>query len=350
MKDVKTLGIDLAKNIFQLHGVNKKGRCVLKRRVSRNKLAEAVAKLPTCLIGMEACGSAHYWARKFQSMGHTVKLMSPQFVKPYVKSNKNDMNDAEGICEAVGRPLMRFVPIKQIDQQDMLLIHRARELAIKQRTAQSNQIRGLLAEYGVILPKGLKSLREFLPTLLGKLPEDLPGELSEASREIFSLLYNQFKRLDKPVKLYDKKLKQQAFQDPRCQALLAIEGVGEITATAVVATIGSGHEFKNGREVSAWLGLVPKQHSSGGKNRLSGISKRGDGYVRKLLIHGGRSVVKTCDKKPDKRSCWLKDKKDRCGANKAAVAIANKNARIIWAMLTTGEMYRKSIIEQAIAA
>lgn len=349
MNNINTLGIDLAKNIFQLHGVNKMGKCILKRKVTRGKLAQVIAKLPPCLIGMEACGSAHYWARKFQTMGHTVKLMSPQFVKPYVKSNKNDMNDAEGICEAVGRPTMRFVPIKQIDQQDMLLVHRARELVVKQRTAQGNQIRGLLAEYGIILSKKLKSIREMLPTLLEKLPEDLPGELSEASREIFILLYKQFKRLDKQVKLYDKKLKQQASQDPRCQALLDIEGVGEITATAVVATIGSGHEFKNGREVSAWLGLVPKQHSSGDKTRLSGISKRGDGYIRKLLIHGGRSVVKTCDKKTDKRSCWLKDKKDRCGANKAAVAIANKNARIIWAMLTTGEMYRKLIIEQAAA-
>jgi transposase len=350
MKHVKTLGIDLAKNIFQLHGVDKMGRCVLKRRVARSKLAEVIVKLPPCLIGMEACSGAHYWARKFQAMGHTVKLMAPQFVKPYVKSNKNDANDAEGICEAVSRPRMKFVPIKQIDQQDMLLIHRARELTIKQRTAQSNQIRGLLAEYGVILPKGLKPLRELLPTLLEKLPGELPGELSEASREIFILLYKQFKRLDKQVKVYDKKLKHQASQDARCQALLSIEGVGEITATAMVATIGSGHDFKNGREVSAWIGLVPKQHSSGNTIKLSGISKRGDRYLRKLLIHGGRSVVKTCDKKTDKRSRWLKDKKDRCGANKAAVAIANKNARIIWAMLTTGEAYRKPVVEQPVAA
>lgn len=338
MKDIKTIGIDLAKNIFQIHGLDSQGKCVLRKRLPRVKLAEFIAQLTPCLIGMEACGGAHYWARKFEGMGHTVKLMSPQFVKPYVKSNKSDQNDSEGIAEAVARPTMKFVPIKQVEQQDMLLVHRARELVIKQRTAQSNQIRGLLAEYGIIVAKGLCPLRKQFPVIL----ENTNGELTEFSREIFRQLYEQLKMLDERVKEYDRKLIVMAKQDPRCQMLLDIEGVGDITATAMVATLGDGHAFSRGREVAAWLGLVPRQHSSGDKTRLLGISKRGDGYVRKLLIHGARSVVRNCDHKTDRRSVWVKDKKDRCGANRAAVALANKNARIIGAMLVTGECYRRS--------
>lgn len=345
MKNITTLGIDLAKNVFQLHGVNRAGKCVLKKRISRAKLAEFIAKLPPCLIGMEACGGAHHWARTFQAMGHTVKLMAPQFVKPYVKSNKNDRNDSEAICEAVSRPHMKFVPIKTIEQQNMLMIHRARELVIKQRTAQSNEIRGLLAEYGVILPKGLAHIRKELCSILESMVEMLGVAL-----KVITSMYEQFKHLDEAVKKYDLELKRQANQDSRCKALLEIEGVGEITATAMVASIGDGKNFKNGREVSAWLGLVPKQSSSGDKIKLLGISKRGDRYLRKLLIHGGRSAVRACATKEDARSLWIQDKKRRGGENKAAVALANKNARIIWAMLATGEAYRKPVIKQQKAA
>jgi transposase len=337
MSNIRVLGIDLAKDIFQLHGTDSKGHRVLTKRLSRGKLIEYMANTPPCLIGIEACGSAHYWARTFAAQGHTVKMMAPQFVKPYVKSNKNDARDAEGIAEAVTRPTMRFVPIKGIEQQDILLLHRVRELAMKQRTAHSNQIRGLLAEYGVVIAKGLSHLE--------KLPEILEREKSKLSRvtvDTFLQLHEQLKIDTKQVEDYDKKIKHHAATDPRCIAIQEIEGVGPITASAIVATISDPSVFKNGREVSAWLGLVPKQHSSGNKIVLGGITKRGDRYIRKLLIHGARSVVKVCENKTDKRSQWVADKKQRCGYNKASVAVANKNARIIWAVLATGESYRKA--------
>jgi transposase len=338
MKNIKVLGIDLAKNVFQLHGTNLKGKRVLGKRLSREKLVEFVANIPPCLIGIEACMGAHYWARTFEKMGHIVKIMSPQFVKPYVMANKNDRNDARGIAEAVTRPNMKFVPIKKIEQQDMLLLHRTRELIVKQKTAQSNQIRGLLAEYGIVIPKGLSQIK-ILPEILEKNND----KLTIRSKEIFMRLHEQFKALDAQLSIYNKELEIFVSQDEQCQEILKIEGIGPITASAVIATISDAKMFKNGREVSAWLGLTPKQNSSGDKTRLTGISKRGDRYVRALLIHGARSIVKNCDKKTDKRSQWIIDKKHRCGYNKAAVALANKNARIIWAILATGECYRKSV-------
>jgi len=336
MKNVTALGIDLAKNVFQLHGADAKGRCVLRKRLSREKLSDFMSNLPPCLIGIEASTGAHYWARLFERMGHEVKIMAPQFVKPYIKSNKNDSNDAAGIAEAVTRPGMRFVPIKQIEQQDVLLSHRARELAVKQRTAQANQIRGLLAEYGIILTKGINQIR--------KVPEVLDtykANLTVKSTIVFNRLYDQFKIYDTQVKTFDKEIEIEANQDMRCKEIMAIEGIGPLTASAIVATIGDPKLFKNGREVSAWLGLVPKQYSSGNKIRLSGISKRGDRYVRTLLIHGARTVLKYCENKNDPRSIWLKNKKNRSNYNIAAVALANKNARVIWSMLATGECYRK---------
>jgi transposase len=335
MKNIKILGIDLAKNVFQIHGTDAKGKCVLRKRLSREKLVEFVSNIPPCLIGIEASCAAHYWARVFQNAGHQVRIMSPQFVKPYIKSNKNDRNDAAGIAEAVTRPGMRFVPIKNIEQQDELLSHRARELAVKQRTAQANQIRGLLSEYGIILAKGINNLRK-LPQLL----EENSNKLSEKSKNIFVRLYEQFKIYDAQVKQYDVMIEASANQDVRCKEIMKIEGIGPLSASAIVATIGDAHLFKNGREVAAWLGLVPRQHSSGNTVRLSGISKRGDRYVRTLLIHGARAALKYCDNKTDKRSIWVASKKKQSGFNIAAVALANKNARIIWAMLATGECYR----------
>lgn len=338
MKNIKVLGIDLAKNVFQLHGTDERGKCVLRKRLNREQLGPFVANLTPCLIGIEASTGAHYFARLFESMGHTVKMMSPQFVKPYIKSNKNDRNDACGIAEAVTRPNMRFVPIKKVEQQDILLSHRARELAIRQRTAQANQLRGLLAEYGVIIPQGIVHLKKMV-----KILDDNQNKLTVKSREIFMRLYEQFKIYDTQVKTYDKEIEYSAKQNANCREIMKIEGIGSLTASAVVASIGDAKVFKNGREVAAWLGLVPRQHSSGNKIQLSGISKRGDRYVRTLLIHGARTVVKNCEKKTDKKSLWITDKKLRCGYNKAAVALANKNARVIWAMLATGECYRQSI-------
>jgi len=303
---IKVVGIDLAKNIFHLHGVDEHSEHKVQKRLSRSKLAEFMANLPPCLVGMEACGGAHDWARKFMAMGHEVRLMSPQFVKPYVKSNKNDMVDAEAICEAVQRPTMRFVPIKGIEQQDIQSLHRARSLAVSHRTAQGNQIRGFLMEYGVVIPKGIAILR----------------------------------RLDERIARYDVQIKHLSKQSIACQRLMAIPGIGPMAATALVAAVADAREFGSGREMSAWLGLVPRQCSTGGKPRLLGISKRGDTYLRKLLIHGARSALRFSDRKQDRRSRWVVEIEGRRGRNIASVALANKIVRTAWVLLSKGEEYK----------
>ena len=336
MKNIKVLGIDLAKNVFQIHGADAKGRCVLRKRLNRAKLQEFVANLPPVIIGIEACGGSHYWARYFQQYGHEVRMMAPQFVKPYVKSNKNDRNDSEAIAEACTRPNMRFVPIKTVSQQEILAIHHARELCIKNRTALANQIRGILNEYGVSIAQGLGRIRRLIEIL-----DTNKDHLSGIIIELMSQLHEQFKACDAQVKKYDRQLALLAQEDGICEEIQKIAGIGPITATAIVATIGNANMFKNGREVSAWLGLVPRQHSSGEKIVLGGISKRGDRYMRKLLIQGARTAVKVCEKKTDKLSHWVAKKKQRSGYNKAAVALANKNVRMIWAMMATGECYRQ---------
>ena len=338
MKDIKVLGIDLAKDVFQLHGTDIKGNRVLKKRLNRKKLIEFIANLKPCLIGIEACLGAHYWARTFEKMGHTVKIMAPKFVKPYIKSNKNDANDAAGIAEAVTRPDMRFIAVKSIEQQDILLLHRARELVMKQKIALVNQMRGLLIEFGIVIPKGVSHMSKFIQIL-----EDNKTQLTEKSTTVFIRMHEQFKKYNEQIALYDNDIEQTSAENSMCQEIIKIEGVGIITASAIVATVGDAKVFKNGRQMAAWLGLVPSQHSSGNTIKLSGISKRGDNYVRKLLVHGARSIVNNCEKKTDKKSKWVADKKNRLGYNKSTVALANKNARIIWAIMTTGECYRKSI-------
>lgn len=337
MSHLKVLGIDLAKNVFQVHGATAQGKKLFSKRLSRGELMEFVTNLQPCLIGIEACGGAHYWARTFEAMGHTVKMMAPQFVKPYVKSNKNDRNDAAAIAEAVTRPDMKFVGIKTIEHQNMLLLHRARALVMKQRTAQVNQIRGLLAEYGIIIPKNIQQLNH-LPTILEKNKH----KLNDVALGFFERLNTWYKTLNAEVKKYDKEIEIISKKDPMCKALIEMRGVGPISASAAVATIGNANAFNNGRELAAWLGLVPKQHSSGNTIRLGRISKRGDRYLRTLLVHGARSVIKTCGDKKDTLSLWLQDKREKCGYNKSAVALANKNARIIWAILKTGECYREA--------
>jgi len=329
MKDVTTLGIDLAKNVFQLHGADERGKKVLSRRVQRSRLLEHIANLPPCLIGMEACGGSHYWARKFREFGHEVKMMSPQFVKPYVKSNKNDAADAEACCEAVTRPTMRFVPIKEVAQQDVQALHRVRSRLMKQRTQLTNQVRGLLAEYGIIIAKGIASLRRKLPDIL----EDAENELTPESRELFQDAYDELLVLTQKIDKYEKKLDTMAKTDESCKRLLTIPGIGAKTATAFKASVGGAEVFTRGRQLSAWLGLVPKQNSSGDKIRLGKISKRGDRYLRCLFVHGARAVLKTVKKKKDPYSLWIKELIARCGFNKAAVAVANKNVRIAWALL-----------------
>jgi len=298
---IRVLGIDLAKHVFQLHGADGQGRVVVRKRLTRAKVLAFIAQCEPCLIGMEACGGAHYWAREMKKLGHDVRLMSPQFVKPYVKSNKHDQADAEAICEAVSRPTMRFVPIKGIEQQDIQSLHRARELLIKQRTALCNQIRGLLGEYGLIVPQGVHQLRRRLPELLA----DGENMLTYPSRELFDELYQQLVWLDERIGLFDKKIAEVFRTNEACQRLGQIEGVGPMVATALYATVCQAKEFSNGRQMAAWLGLVPRQHSSGGKVVLLGISKRGDRYLRTLLIHGARAVISHVKNKEGRRARWL---------------------------------------------
>ena len=342
MKNATTLGIDLAKNVFQLHGADARGKKVLSRRVQRSKLLEHIANMPPCLIGMEACGGSHCWARKFREFGHTVKMMSPQFVKPYVKSNKNDAADAEACCEAVTRPTMRFVPIKEVAQQDVQALHRVRSRLIKQRTQLTNQARGLLAEYGIVVAKGIASLRRKLPDIL----EDSENELTPASRELFQDAYEELFSLSQKIDKYEKKIDAMAKSDERCKRLLSIPGIGPKTATAFTASVGSAEVFTRGRQLSAWLGLVPRQNSSGDKIRLGKISKRGDRYLRCLFVHGARSVLKNVAKKEDPYSLWIKSLIARCGFNKAAVAVANKNVRIAWALLRNETVFNAGYTEQ----
>jgi transposase len=337
--EITVLGIDLAKSVFQLHGVNRTGKAVLRKRLSRGQLLGFMANLPPCLVGMEACGGSNYWAREFQKLGHTVRLMSPQFVKPYVKSNKNDAADAEAICEAVQRPSMRFVPIKQVDQQDLQSVHRVRERLVKARTALSNEIRGLLSEYGIVLPVSMKQLRERLPTLL----QATDGPLTSLGQEIFARLWKELRELDEQVGFWNEKIQAIYQAHPACQRLAEIPGVGPLTATALIASVSDPQMFKNGREFSAWLGLVPRQNSSGGKTQLLGISKRGDVYLRTLLVHGARTTLRWAEGKSDPRSQWAQQLMERRGKNRAAVALANKNARIVWALLARNEAYRPAV-------
>jgi transposase len=328
--NIKRIGIDLAKQVFQLHGVDGQEKVVLRKQLRRVQLLDYFKKLPPCLIGMEACGGAHYWARELQKLGHTVKLMAPQFVKPYVKSNKNDANDAEAICEAVARPNMRFVAIKTIAQQDIQAIHRIRSELVQQRTAKVNQIRGLLAEYGIVVDRRVDVLRNALPQLL----EEAENGLTADFRVLLDGLRQDLITLDERVDDLDKKIKTLATNNPAAKRLQQIPGIGPIIATALICAIGDGKQFQRGRDMAAWLGLTPRQHSSGGKDRLLGISKRGDAYLRTLLIHGARSALKVAGKKDDPRSRWLQNLCSRRNKNIAAVALANKNARIAWALLS----------------
>ena len=335
-KTIATLGIDLAKTSFQLHGVNDQGIVVYQKKLSRTKLLEFMVQLPPCLVGLEACGGAHDMARKLKKFGHEVKMMAPQFVKPYVKSNKNDSVDAEAICEAVQRPNMRFVPIKSVEQQDLQSLHRIRSMVIGNRTAVINQTRGLLMEYGIVMPKGAGQVRLRIPGIL----EDQTNGLTEDFRERLTELWDELVHLDERREKYNAKIEAISQTQKACILLMKIPGIGPISATALVAAVGDVSVFNNGREMAAWLGLVPRQHSTGGKERLLGISKRGDVYLRMLLIHGARAALRMAPSKDDKRSRWVTALADRRGHNIAAVALANKNVRTAWALLAKNEEYQ----------
>ena len=331
MGELTTVGIDLAKNVFAVHAVDRDGRVVLRRLVGRGKLAELIAQLPPSLIGMESCTGAHEWARRFQALGHSVRLMAPMFVAPYRKSGKNDGNDAEAICEAVSRPNMRFVPIKTLDQQALLTLHRVRQGFVVERTAVVNRIRGLLAEFGVVIPQRVESLRRELSAHF----ETLPSLAARAIRD----LQQHLRVLDIRIGEYDLELKRLASANEDARRLQTIPGIGPISASAIVATVGSAAEFRNGRQFAAWLGLTPRQSSSGGKNRLGHISKRGDAYLRMLLVLGARSVLQTARRHTDRLSRWVQSIHARCGYHKAIVAVAAKNARIVWAVMAKKERF-----------
>lgn len=331
---VTTIGIDLAKEVFAVHGVDNKGHTVLRKLLKRHEMAKFFANLEPCLVGMEACGSAHNWARKLEAYGHTVKLMTPQFVKPYVKTNKNDAADAQAICEAVGRPTMRFVAKKTVEQQSILAVHRARQGFVKARTAQGNQIRGLLAEFGIVLPQRIHTITQRMPDIL----EDGENGLTETMRQLLERLTNHLKEMDKQVNELEAQIQRWHQDSAASRRLAKIPGLGPITASAIVATIGEAREFKSGRQLAAWLGLIPRQHSSGGKHVLLGISKRGDSYLRTLLIHGARAVIRYASNQETPND-WLGKTLARRHKNVVAVALANKNARIVWALLTKNTSY-----------
>ena len=343
---ITTVGIDLAKALFQVHGVDERGKAVLRKQLKRKDVMSFFANLEPCLVGLEACGSAHYWARKLSALGHDVRLMAPQFVKPYVKTNKSDRNDAEAICEAVARPNMRFVPVKTAEMQAVLSLHRARQGFVKARTAQANQIRGLLAEFGIVIPKGIGHIAKRLPEILEDGENGLPGMM----RQLIERLGEQLKALDKQVAEMQRQITLWHRENEQSRKLEDIAGIGPITASAFVASVGDAKSFKNARQVTAWLGMVPRHEGTGGRATLGKISKRGDVYLRTMLIHGARSVIAKLERKPDQASPWLKGLLARRNKNIAAVALAAKNARIAWALLAHERGYQRDHVATRPAA
>jgi transposase len=329
--NVNLVAIDLAKESFHVRAVNHTGRVFFDSKVRREGLLQKVLNFPTsAVIVMEACASAHHWGRKFREFGYVVKLIAPQFVKPFVKSQKNDRADAEAIAEAASRSSMRFVAIKSVAQQEIQSIHRIRSRLIKNLTQLTNEIRGLLGEFGIIVAQGISTLRRRIPELL----EDVTLELPDGMRSAIADLYEEILLLEKRVVRYTQELTRIAKQNPICQRLQSIPGISTITATALIASVGDPSAFKNGRCFAAALGLVPQQSSTGGKSKLGRITKRGDSYLRQLLVHGARSVIKVAHRYNDPYRLWVTKLRERSCYNKAAVALANRNARIAWVLLT----------------
>ena len=338
---ISRVGVDLAKNVFQLHGADAHGKAVWKRKLSRQKWIAALCKtVPAdCEVGMEACAGAHHWARVLTKYGYQVKLIPPQFVKPYVKSNKNDANDAEAICEAMSRPNMRFVKMKSVEQQDIQAIHRVRSELMSHRTAKINQIRGLVAEYGLVASLQVSSLRTALPLWL----EDADNGLTDRFRSLLNGLWGDLLHLDNRIAELNGEIEVIAKSDPVAKRLQQLRGVGPLVATALIATVGNGDQFSKGRQMAASIGLTPRQCSSGGKERLLGISKRGDAYLRSILIHGARSTMAHAKLKDDRLSVWITDLAKRRHPNIAAVALANKTVRMAWAMMRSESDYDPEI-------
>jgi transposase len=336
-----TIGLDLAKTVFQVHGVAGSGKMVVSRRLRRDAVLAFFATLPPCLVGMEACAGAHFWAREITRLGHTVRLMPPQYVKPYVKRNKNDRADAEAICEAVTRPSMRFVPIKDLDQQSALVLHRVRETLVRQKTQLINALRGYLAEFGIVVPQGAGKVKD----LTARLADPGEDQVPALAKAVLQMLVEQLHDTERRIAEIDTRLTEQAQQNAVCRRLLTIPGIGPIIATALVATIGDPRLFRSGRHLAAWLGLVPRQNSSGGKERLGSISKAGDGYLRRMLVHGARAVLRWWRTS----SPWLAGLLARRPVNVAVVALANKTVRIAWAVMVHGDTYRRPAAAEAVA-
>ncbi|WP_053765506.1 IS110 family transposase [Leptospirillum ferriphilum] len=336
---ITILGIDIAKAVFVLIGLDEKGNEILKKKLSRTQLKQTLMNLPPCKVAMESCGSSHYWGRQIEAMGHTVVLIPPQYVKPFVQTNKNDVNDARAICEAALRPSTPTVPVKTEAAQDIQSLHRARQLLVGSRTATINHLRGILLEYGILLGKSPKKVREEV----NRLVEDPEAGLSPSLRETLRTMVSELSGLEEKLANFDSRINTLAKTHPVCKRLMTVPGVGALTATVLLAFVGDATRFRNGRHFAAYLGLVPRQHSSGGKNVLLGISKRGDTYLRTLLIHGGRTVVRSVMKivaskqEPKGRNTWILSLYERRGYNRTAVAVANKNARILWILLTHEE-------------
>lgn len=335
--NITHVGVDIAKSVFHVHGVDRHDQVQWRGKYARSKWLDAIVKrVPTgATIGMEACASSHYWARELQARGYHVKLIPAQFVKPYVKSNKNDRVDAEAICEAMGRPTMRFVAIKSVAQQDVQAMHRVRSELVQQRTAKANQIRGLVGEYGVIAPVGIQQLRRALPRWL----EDAENGLTDDFRILLSGLADDLRHLDDRIAAVTVRIEQHAKADSVAKRLMSLRGVGVLTASALAGALGDGQAFKRGRDFAAYLGLTPRQHSTGGRDRLLGISKRGDSYLRTLLVHGARAVLQFSARRDDNLSQWLTQLGERKHANVVAVALANKTARIAWAITCHNSIY-----------
>lgn len=334
--DIKVIGIDIAKRYFQIHAVDGLGNAVLKRKISRDSFLELLATLPPCLVGLEAGSGAHHWAREIARFGYDVRLMPPQFVRPYVKTNKNDAADAEACCEAVQRPSMRFVPVKSVEQQTAMALHRVRDHLVRQRTGTMNALRGHLAEHGFVAPLLRGGLNRLFEIVESGGDHGLPASLTA----ILKLLVDEIRAADSRIAELDGKLKATAKDSEHCQRLIEVPGIGPVIATAVVATVSDDERFSSGRHYAAWLGLTPRQHSSGGKERLLGISKRGDAYMRRQFINGARSLVRIAAGRNGKIWDWINSLMSRRSFNVVTVAVANKLARITWAIQARGTTWQ----------
>lgn len=330
---MQLLAIDLGKQSFHIHGISSEGE-VISKKVTRSKLEAVVQELAPAIVAMEACASAHHWGRQFEALGYSVRLIHPRFVMPFVKGSKNDAVDAEAIHEAALRPTMRFVPVKTTEQQDLQMLHRTRDRLITQRTGLINHIRGLLGEYGVVIPVGAFRFRKDIRTAISE------ASLSTLAKQNFNALIAEFEALDERITEIDRKLVAICRTDERCKRLATLPGVGPVIATALIAAVDDGQHFSSGRALAAWIGLVPRQYTTGGKPRLGGIGKRGNQYLRRQLIHGARSVLIRISARSDRRAKWAQELLVRAGHNKTLVAIANKTARMAWAVLRSGESYK----------